>query len=106
GGTINKDSWKSFVYDYRNMTAEERRAVVAERQQRGFPWHGPPHVDAPEGFHIVTGACFEHRKILDSRNRLEWFAGELLTYLAQFKNNIAIFPGNRCADAPNPSVFR
>jgi putative transposase len=69
------------MYDYRTMTPEQRRAVVEERRKRGFPWHGPPHPEAPGAFRIVTAACYEHRKVLNSTKRLEWFERELLHVL-------------------------
>jgi putative transposase len=65
------------MYRYRTLTPEQQRAIVAERRARGFPWHGPPHLEAPGEYRIVTAACFEHRHILDTDVRLEWFAGEL-----------------------------
>jgi putative transposase len=69
------------MYEYRNMTPEQRRAVVEQRRQRGFPWHGPPHPEAAGAYRIVTAACYEHRKVLNSVKRLEWFEGELLLVL-------------------------
>jgi putative transposase len=61
------------MYEYRTMTPEQRRAVVEERRRRGFPWHGPPHPEAAEAYRIVTAACYEHRRILNSPERLQWF---------------------------------
>src|SRR6266446_2154546 len=49
------------MYDYRKLTPAQQRILVAERRERGFPWHGPPHPEAPGEFRIVTGACDEHR---------------------------------------------
>jgi len=66
------------MYDYRRMTPEQQQALTAERQRRGYPWHSPPHAHAPEGFRIITGACYEHRKLLASPERLAWFEQELL----------------------------
>ncbi|NOT63786.1 MAG: hypothetical protein HOP19_26525 [Acidobacteria bacterium] len=50
------------MYDYRQMTPEERQAAVEERKARHFPWHSPPHWDA--GYsdrYLITAACFEHQ---------------------------------------------
>lgn len=65
------------MYRWRQMSDEERARVLAERQQRGVPWHGPPHPEAPGEFRIVTAACFEHRPILSTPERITWFESEL-----------------------------
>ncbi len=71
------------MYDYRTWTPEKQIAVVAQRQKDGLPWHGPPHFDAPGEYRIVTGACFEHKSILQGVERMEWFAGELLSCIQE-----------------------
>jgi len=71
------------MYRYRSLTPAQKLAILAERRERGFPWHSPPHLEAPGEFRIVTGACFEHRSILDSTERRQWFAEELLKSLAE-----------------------
>jgi putative transposase len=71
------------VYDYRNWTPEQRAEAIAERKQYGYPWHGPPHLDAPGEYRIVTGACYEHRPILLTIKRLQWFEKQLLSHLKE-----------------------
>jgi putative transposase len=71
------------MYDYRRLTPEQRAAAVRERKQRGFPWHSPPHIEAPGEFRIVTAACFEHRPILSGIDRLKWFEEQLLSHVKQ-----------------------
>src|SRR5262249_5332660 len=66
------------MYLYRTMTPEEQKAVVQERIKRGFPWHGPPHPDAPGQYRIVSGTCYEHAPAFNSPARLKWFEVELL----------------------------
>ncbi|MEN6450503.1 MAG: hypothetical protein ABFC96_08435 [Thermoguttaceae bacterium] len=70
------------MYDYRNWTPEQRAAAVVERKNRRYPWHGPPHLESPGERRIVTGACFEHRDILRTSDRLQWFEGQLLACVA------------------------
>ena len=67
------------MYDYRNLTPQQRLAVVADRKSRGYPWHGPPHLEVPGQYRIITGACFEHRPILATSQRLQWFEDQLLS---------------------------
>jgi putative transposase len=69
------------MYEYRNLTPEEQRAAVRERQSRGYPWHGPPHLEAHGEYRIETATCYEHRKILHTSQRLIWFEKELLKTL-------------------------
>ena len=69
------------MYDYRTLTPAQQQAVVSARQQRGFPWHGPPHPDAPGDYRIVSATCYEHRHILRTHERLDWFEHELLATL-------------------------
>jgi putative transposase len=58
------------MYNYRNMTPEEREEIVAYRRERHFPWHSPPHWDA--GFsdrYLVTAACYEHAPIIGQNHK-------------------------------------
>jgi putative transposase len=71
------------VYDYRRWTPQQRAAAVTERQQRGFPWHGPPHPEEPGQYRIVTGTCFEHSPILSGPDRLLWFEEQLLACIRE-----------------------
>jgi putative transposase len=75
------DKSESRMYHYRHLTPEQKRAIVAQRKERGFPWHAPPHPDASGEYRIVTAACFEHQPILNSDDRLNWFSNELQTTL-------------------------
>jgi putative transposase len=73
------------MYDYRSWSPEQRAAVVAQRKQRGYPWHGPPHLEVPGQYRIVTGTCFEHRPLLATCERLEWFEGQLLAQIVDLE---------------------
>jgi len=66
------------VYDYRKMTGEERDAVLRHRKSRRLPWHAPPHfADAPNVY-VISAACFEHRPLLGTTERLAAFEGRLV----------------------------
>jgi putative transposase len=71
------------MYEFRKMTPEQRSEALEERRQRRFPWHRPPHPDAPGEYRLVTGTCFEHRPILNSLERLLWFETQFLQAFAQ-----------------------
>jgi putative transposase len=77
------------MYDYRRMSPEQQKVIVADRRERNHPWHSPPHLAGSEGFRIVTGACYEHQKLLSSAERLEWFEQRLLQAIEKL--------GARCA---------
>ena len=48
------------MYDYRNLTEEEKRQLVEERRARGFPSHAPPHYVTQDREFLFTAACYEH----------------------------------------------
>ncbi|HUS38961.1 MAG TPA: transposase, partial [Pirellulales bacterium] len=86
-GTTN---WRyEQMYRYRRLTKKQQQAAVDERRQQSYPWHGPPHIHAPGGYRIVTGACYEHKHILKSNDRLHWFAQELIDFLQDLEISCA-----------------
>jgi putative transposase len=48
------------MYQYRNLTPEEREELVRERVARGFPAHQPPHPVRGRDVYLVTAACYGH----------------------------------------------
>jgi putative transposase len=53
------------MYNYRQMTSEERRRIVENRRRKHVPWHSPPHLEvAGEVSYLVTAACYEHLPIV------------------------------------------
>jgi putative transposase len=69
------------MYDYRKWNESQKLEAVAERASRRFPLHQPPHVKSSQQYRIITGTCFEHKRFLDSPDRLEWFQRILLDSL-------------------------
>ncbi|MEJ2705607.1 MAG: hypothetical protein P8Z79_24475 [Sedimentisphaerales bacterium] len=61
------------MYDYRNMTSQERAKTLMARKSLGRPWHAPPHFGQIWGVYMISAACYEHRPIMtaDTR-RAEW----------------------------------
>jgi len=68
-------------YEYRNLTPEQRRLVVQFRQERGYPWHAPPHPVRGANYYLLTAANFEHATIMASEERRTEFQGLLLEAL-------------------------
>jgi putative transposase len=53
------------MYDYRQMTPEERIQILEERRRKRQPWHSPPHREITEiSRYLVTAACYEHKHII------------------------------------------
>ena len=53
------------MYDWREMTDEEKARVLTERMARKQPWHAPPHLEYEGNIRfIVTAACYEHEPII------------------------------------------
>jgi putative transposase len=71
------------AYVWRQLTPEQRAALMAWRKQRSLPWHRPPHRPGDHTRYHVTAACFEHRPYV-GRNveRMNSFCGTLLGALA------------------------
>lgn len=57
------------MYEYRNLTPEQRAELVKQRLARGFPPHEPPHQVRDREFYLLTAACYEHKKIMFSESR-------------------------------------
>ncbi len=74
------------MYDYRRMTSEERKTVVAERMAGGVPWHAPPHFGSEQDTYLVSAACFDHREVLTSASRLSEFVDALVAGLQETVN--------------------
>ena len=70
-------------YEYRAMTPEERRAVVAMRRLRGWPLHAPPHPMRGAGQYLITAANYEHRTIMAAPERRTNFEATLLDKLTE-----------------------
>ncbi len=53
------------MYNWRQMTDEERQQALKVRRARKLPWHSPPHLDF-EGVHqyLISSACYEHAPII------------------------------------------
>ena len=66
------------MYAYREMTPEERRAVVAERRARGFPLPKPPHLQSGQGWYFVSAATYEHQHRFTGRAELTALERRLL----------------------------
>ena len=77
------------MYDYRKWNREKQAAALKERVAHGFPLHSPPHVLESDAYRIITGACFEHKPILESPARLKWFEQQLLDHLSQRSLEVA-----------------
>ena len=65
-------------YEYRKLSPEERKAILEERKEKGYPFHAPPHPFREEGTYFITAANYEHQKILRTPDRLTEFESLLL----------------------------
>lgn len=73
------------MYDWREMTPEQRDLALQRRKMLGRPWHGPPHRNAePCDQYLFTASCFEHRPHIGrDAERMGEFEEQLLNVLAQ-----------------------
>lgn len=66
------------MYDYRRMTPEQKREVVAARRSKGFPLHKPPHLALRKGWYFITAATFEHRHHFEASEELTALQNRLM----------------------------
>jgi putative transposase len=72
------------MYQYRQMTPEERAAVVQQRRERGYPLHAPPHPFRHAGNYFITAVNFEHKPIMENPVRRTEIETRLLDELRNF----------------------
>lgn len=66
---------------YVRMTRSQREEVLRSRQQCRLPWHSPPHFGTEPDLYHITAACYEHRKIITTPERLTSFEASLISGL-------------------------
>ncbi|QDU30367.1 hypothetical protein ETAA8_54950 [Anatilimnocola aggregata] len=77
------------MYRWRQLTPEQRQAVLVERQSHRLPWHGPPHYESESQLYLVTAACYEHQPIIGlSPERMIGFEAELMTVCNDFSKQV------------------
>ena len=69
------------MYEWRKMSAEQRRAVMQERKMKHLPWHAPRHFGVDKDYYHISAACYEHAPILNSSSRLTGFELKLISGL-------------------------
>lgn len=69
------------MYEWRQLSEEQRKDVLRERKLKHLPWHAPPHFGTEEDYYHISAACYEHAPILDSISRLTEFESDLISGL-------------------------
>ena len=68
------------MYNWRDLTDEQREEVLRQRRGKKLPWHSPPHRDfeGSKSF-LITAACYEHRHVIGKdAARISDFENQLL----------------------------
>jgi putative transposase len=78
------------MYDYRKMTADQRREAVEYRRLQRRPWHAPPHWEfTRECQFIISGACYEHKQVVGiAPERMSECESDLLQICGSFASVI------------------
>ncbi len=66
------------MYEWRQLSSEERLDVLEMRKLKKLPWHSPPHFGKEDGLYHITAACYEHASILSQKQRLSDFESRLI----------------------------
>jgi putative transposase len=70
------------MYDFRKMTPSQRQRVTADRKTNRRPWHAPPHfTDGGPNVYMISAACFEHKRIMETPRRRTEFMEAMLNGL-------------------------
>ena len=74
------------MYDWRKLTEKERKTLLKERIQKGFPHHRPPHFYNLSGYYHIAAACYEHAHFIGtSPQRILDFSHALLEALDKMR---------------------
>ncbi len=69
------------MYEWRKMSRAQRSEVLRSRQQCRLPWHSPPHFGTDTDLYHISAACYEHREIIASPERLTTLESALISGL-------------------------
>jgi putative transposase len=76
------------AYESRQMTEDERLAVVESRRKRGYSIHAPPHPYREAGWYFLTATNFEHRPVMHAPERRDLFETRLLDAFTSIKADV------------------
>ena len=77
------------MYRWRQMTPDQRKAVLESRQLERLPWHGPPHYVGECDVYMITAACYEHRPVIGlDPQRMATFEAEMLETVRVHSKNM------------------
>ena len=67
------------TYRWQQMTPEQRKDALEQRQRHRLPWHGPPHYESDSEVYLISAACYDHKPIIGlTPTRMAAFESELL----------------------------
>ena len=70
------------MYEYRELTPEQRAKLVEQRLAQGLPPHSPPHPVRGQPLYLLTATCYEHAHHMGSQSRrqqvLDALSGQLI----------------------------
>ena len=79
------------AYNWRQLTAAQRAAVLRIRHGSGQPWHGPPHGLEKHWYHLSAG-CYEHAPIAgESPGRLAHLEAEIRRALTSICETVSVW---------------
>jgi putative transposase len=72
------------MYEYRQLTSEQRAEIIEQRVMRGYPPHSPPHPIKDQLFYFITAACYEYKSQINSEERRKQLLDLLFERLTHF----------------------
>ncbi|MDW7679880.1 MAG: transposase [bacterium] len=76
------------MYQYSDMSPQEREEIILIRKSRGYPLHAPPHPFRGEGYYFISAANYQHAFILNSNQRRTGFEMDLFNMLKEMNADL------------------
>ena len=70
------------MYEYRQLSKKQKEEVLAYRRLMRLPLHEPQHLPEGQNSYIISGACYEHKHLMNTDERRSYFQSRLLHALS------------------------
>jgi len=57
------------MYQYHQLTPEQKAELIQQRRLNGYPLHSPPHPVTDGEYYLLTAACYQHKNRINSERR-------------------------------------
>ncbi len=77
------------MYNWKNLTEEQKNEIIKTRKIQKLPWHSPLHIDSGDKNYMLTASCYNHEhRIGFTYNRMQEFEASLLKVINEYSSEI------------------